>query len=218
MEVVFDLDGTLIDSVRDLSAAASELATSLGGRPLEQDEVATMIGDGASVLVKRALAASGVDPETPDAMPRFLRIYDRRLLETTVPYRGVPEMLSMASRRARLTVLTNKPIGPSMRILDALGLSPFFEAVIGGDGPEGRKPDPAGLRALSRGATAVLMVGDSPIDWQTAQAADCSLAWARYGFGAVRFNGYPPQTPYVLDAPADLAGVLDRFAALAEGT
>jgi phosphoglycolate phosphatase len=217
MEVVFDLDGTLIDSVRDLSAAASELATSLGGRALEQHEVITMIGDGAIVLVKRALAASGVDPETPGAMPRFLSIYDRRMLETTVPYRGVREMLFVAARRARLTVLTNKPAAPSKRILEALKLSPFFDAVIGGDGPEGRKPNPAGLRALAGGSTAVLLVGDSPIDWETARAAGCSFGWARYGFGAVRFDGEPPQTPYVLDAPADLIGVLDRFGAMNAG-
>jgi phosphoglycolate phosphatase len=218
VEVVFDLDGTLIDSVGDLAAAASELARSYGGRALDREEVAKMVGDGASLLVRRALTAAGVDAGAPDALERFLRIYDRRLLETTVPYRGVPEMLSMAARRARLTVLTNKPIAPSMRILDALGLSPYFEAVIGGDGPEGRKPDPAGLHALVRGSANVLLVGDSPIDWQTAQAAGCSLAWARYGFGAVRFDGGPPDTPYVLDAPADLSAVLDRFTAIHAGS
>jgi len=217
VEVIFDLDGTLIDSVGDLAAAASELASSYGGRALHQEEVAKMVGDGASVLVKRALAAAGVDARALDALERFLRIYDRRLLETTVPYPGVPEMLLMAARRARLTVLTNKPIAPSMRILDALGLSRFFDAVIGGDGPEGRKPHPAGLRALARGSRNVLLVGDSPVDWQTAQAAGCSFAWARYGFGAVRFDGGPPDTPYVLDAPADLSAVLDRFTAIHAG-
>jgi phosphoglycolate phosphatase len=218
MELVFDLDGTLIDSVRDLAEAASELATSFGGRPLAQREVAAMVGDGASVLVRRALAAAGLDPNTPEALTRFREIYDRRLLETTVPYDGVPEMLAMASRRGRLTVLTNKPLEPSIRILDALRLSVFFDAVIGGDGPAGRKPDPAGLRALARGSSHVLLVGDSPIDWETAQAAGCSLAWARYGFGSIRFDGDPPDTPFVLDAPADLAGVLDRFTTTIAGT
>jgi phosphoglycolate phosphatase len=217
MEIVFDLDGTLVDSVRDLAEAASELATSFGGRPLAQREVAAMVGDGASVLVKRALSAAGVDPDTPEALTRFRQIYDRRLLDTTVPYDGVPDMLAMASRRARLTVLTNKPLEPSIRILDALRLSAYFEEVIGGDGPAGRKPNPGGLRALARGSTRVLLVGDSPIDWETAQAAGCSLAWARYGFGSVRFDDHPPDTPFVLDAPADLAGVLDRFSAAMSG-
>ena len=218
MEIVFDLDGTLVDSVRDLAAAASELATSFGGRPLDQREVAAMVGDGASVLVTRALTAAGVDPDTPEALARFRHIYDRRMLETTVAYDGVPEMLAMASRRGRLTVLTNKPLEPSIRMLEALNLSSFFDEVIGGDGPAGRKPDPAGLHALARGSTQVLMVGDSPIDWETTQAAGCSLAWARYGFGSVRFDGRPPETPFVLDAPVDLSAVLDRFAAMTAGT
>ena len=217
MEVVFDLDGTLVDSVRDLAEAASELATSFGGRPLAQHEVAGMVGDGASVLVERALSAAGVDPGTPDALARFREIYDRRLLDTTVPYDGVADMLAMASRRARLTVLTNKPLAPSIQILERLKLSVYFQAVIGGDGPAGRKPNPAGLRALVRGSTRVLLVGDSPIDWETSLAAGCSLAWARYGFGSVRFDGHPPDTPFVLDAPADLAGVLDRFSAMLSG-
>lgn len=217
MEIVFDLDGTLVDSVRDLAAAASELATSFGGRPLDQREVAAMVGDGASVLVTRALTAAGVDPDTPEALARFRNIYDRRMLETTVAYDGVPEMLAMASRRGRLTVLTNKPLEPSIRMLEALNLSSYLDEVIGGDGPNGRKPDPAGLHALARGSTRVLMVGDSPIDWETTQAAGCSLAWARYGFGSVRFDGRPPETPFVLDAPADLSAVLDRFSATCSG-
>lgn len=217
MELIFDLDGTLIDSVGDLAASASELATTLGGRPLNQSEVATMVGDGAGLLVRRALSAAGLNPETPDALPRFLEIYARRMLDTTTAYPGVPEMLEMASRRARLTVLTNKPLEPTQRILDALELSGYFDAVIGGDGPEGRKPDPRGLHALARGSSAVMLVGDSPVDWQTAQAGGCQFAWARYGFGAVRFDGDHPDTTYVLDGPADLAEAVDRFTAAMSG-
>jgi phosphoglycolate phosphatase len=203
VHVVFDLDGTLIDSLRDLGASASELVTTLGGRPLGPEEVAVMIGEGASVLVRRALAAADVDPETPGALSRFLAIYDRRLLETTVPYEGVEEMLLLASRRARLSVLTNKPLSSSRRILE-------------GDGPHGRKPDPAGLHHLTSGAATVVLVGDSPIDWTTARTAGCTFVWARYGFGAGRFDA-PPTTPYAIDRPADLTAVLDRIAAMATG-
>lgn len=216
VHVVFDLDGTLIDSLRDLGASASELVTTLGGRPLGPEEVAVMIGEGASVLVRRALAAADVDPETPGALSRFLAIYDRRLLETTVPYEGVEEMLLLASRRARLSVLTNKPLSSSRRILEGLGLMPYFEEVIGGDGPHGRKPDPAGLHHLTSGAATVVLVGDSPIDWTTARTAGCTFVWARYGFGAGRFDA-PPTTPYAIDRPADLTAVLDRIAAMATG-
>jgi phosphoglycolate phosphatase len=113
LTLVFDLDGTLVDSVRDLAASASEMATSFGGRALRDDEVAMMVGDGAAVLVKRALSAAGLDPETPGALARFLEIYDRRLLDTTVAYDGTVDTLLLASRHARLTVLTNKPLVPS---------------------------------------------------------------------------------------------------------
>jgi phosphoglycolate phosphatase len=214
--VIFDLDGTLIDSVRDLAAAASELVTSLGGRALAVDEVASMVGDGAAVLVRRALDAGGIECDTPDALARFLDIYQRRLLDTTVPYPGVDDMLLLASRRARLAVLTNKPLAPSRRILDGLGLIGYFDEIVGGDGAHGRKPDPAGLRSLSRNTTTVMLVGDSPIDYATATAAGCVFVWARYGFGAARF-ATPPETPYVLTQPGDFAAVLDRVSAIRSG-
>jgi phosphoglycolate phosphatase len=213
LHIAFDLDGTLIDSMRDLGAAARELATSYGGRALGDEEVGLMVGEGASVLVRRTLSAAGVDPERPDALPRFLEIYERRLLDTTVPYPGIEDMLAIAARRARLSVLTNKPLPASRRILDALGLSRYFEAMIGGDGPHGRKPDPAGLRALGAASTDIVLVGDSPIDWATARAAGCEFVWARYGFGARRFEE-APDTPYVMERPADFAPVLDRLTAI----
>ena len=217
MLVVFDLDGTLIDSVGDLAASASELVTTLGGRALERAEIADMVGDGAGALVRRALSAAGLEPDTPDALSQFLQIYDRRLLDTTTAYPGVENALMMASRRARLAVLTNKPLQPSRRILDALGLSRYFDAVIGGDGPHGRKPNPAGLRALADGRSQSCWLAIHPIDGQTATAAGCGFAWARYGFGAARF-AVMPETPYVLDRPSDLHGVVDRFVAVNSGT
>lgn len=217
MLIVFDLDGTLVDSLGDLAASATELVLSLGGRSLSQDEVGLMVGDGAGLLVRRALAAGGVDPDTAGALTRFLDIYECRLLDTTVAYAGIEEALVMASRRADLAVLTNKPQRPSERILEALGLRGYFTAVIGGDGPHGRKPDSAGLRAVASGAAPVLLVGDSPIDWQTSIAAGCAFAWARYGFGAARFHNTFPDTPYVLERPSDLAAVLDRVAAVTTG-
>jgi phosphoglycolate phosphatase len=216
LHIVFDLDGTLVDSVGDLAAAASELVTSLGGRPLSATEVARMVGDGAGVLVRRALAASELDVSIPDALARFLEIYDRRLLETTVAYEGVPEMLLLVSRQARLSVLTNKPLVPSRRLLEGLGLLHYFHAVVGGDDPLGRKPAPSGFQSLVRGAELAVLVGDSPIDWQTAVNAGSDFVWARYGFGAARFEGVP-DTPYVIDRPAELAQVIDRVRAIRSG-
>jgi phosphoglycolate phosphatase len=216
MLIVFDLDGTLIDSATDIAASANELVTSLGGRPLNLVDVTPMVGDGASVLVKRALQEAGLDPGTPDALSRFLDIYDRRMLETTKPYIGVRETLSLLARRARLAVLTNKPQAHSERVLAELDLLDFFEGVIGGDGAFAKKPDPAGMHALmaDRPQSGTLLVGDSPVDFATSRAANCAFAWARYGFGAGRFGDETPTTPYILDAPADLTAVVDRLAAV----
>lgn len=217
--LVFDLDGTLVDSVQDLAESASELVVSLGGRPLEVDQVGQMVGEGATLLVRRALSAAGLDADTPGALDEFLRIYDRRLLNHTRPYEGVREALALASLRARLAVLTNKPLKPARRVLEGLGLAEFFHDVIGGDGPYPRKPDPAGLRALMTGCglRPTLMLGDTPFDAATAAAAGCAFGWARYGFGRPRFSEDPPDTPYILDRPSDLAGVLDRFERISTG-
>ncbi|MFN2448042.1 MAG: HAD family hydrolase [Vicinamibacterales bacterium] len=212
--IVFDLDGTLVESVQDLAESASELVVALGGRPLAVDEVGAMVGEGASLLVQRALSAAGVDPQTPGALERFLAIYDNRLLNHTRPYPGMRDALTRVSRRARLAVLTNKPVEPSRRILDGLALAELFDEVIGGDGPWPRKPNPAGLRALAArvGNLPTMLVGDTPFDAETAAAAGFAFGWARYGFGAGRFREHPPATSYVVDRPSDLVEVVDRFA------
>lgn len=211
MIIIFDLDGTLIDSARDLGEAASELVQGYGAPPLTVAQVVTMVGDGAPVLVRRALEQSGLDPETPGAIERFLKIYDRRLMDHTVAYPGIREELARSVRRGPLAVLTNKPLGPAIGLLEALGLRGFFSRIIGGDGEYGRKPNPAGLQALrapAPGEPAVL-VGDSPADAQTAAAAGCPFVLARYGFGAAKFGAAPPATPFVVDHPRDLSAVLD---------
>ena len=212
MLIVFDLDGTLIDSAEDLAASASELVTSLGGRPLDVSEVVGMVGEGAALLVRRALVAAGLAPDAPDALARFLEIYDRRLLDRTRPYDGIVEVLGEVASSASLSVLTNKPLGPSRRILEGLGMAGFFTHVIGGDGPFPRKPDPAGLRALAALAPGqpVLLVGDSPVDAATAAAAPAAFALAAYGFGASRFTA-PPDTPFLLSHPTDLPAIVDRL-------
>jgi phosphoglycolate phosphatase len=214
--IAFDLDGTLIDSARDLSEAASELVQSYGAAPLRVSEVVEMVGEGAAMLVRRALERSSLDPDTPGALARFLEIYDRRLLDHTQPYAGMRETLSLAVQHGPLAVLTNKPAAPTVRLLDALGLRGFFRQIVGGDGPYPRKPDPAGMLAMmaaTPGRRAVL-VGDSPADAATAQAAGCAFVFARFGFGAGKFRGAPPATPYVLDHARELAGVLEKLAAV----
>jgi phosphoglycolate phosphatase len=212
--VVFDLDGTLVDSKRDLASATNDLVRELGGAPLTEDAVGNMVGEGASVLVARALRASGLAEDAPGALARFLELYDARLLDTTRPYPGMLDTLDALADRASLAVLTNKPARATMRLLEALELQRFFPAVIGGDSPFGRKPDPAGLAELvSRaGATpaATLMVGDSPIDLETARRAGTRVCLARYGFG-FRVPHDLGASEHVIDRPTELTGVFDAL-------
>src|SRR5262245_42980764 len=143
--VVFDLDGTLIDSRRDLADATNALIAELGGKPLSVEAVTAMVGEGAAVLVRRALTASGLAPQTPGALDRFLAHYGERLTVHTRPYDGLIDALSALRSEGRdLAVLTNKPGRPSREILDRLELTPYFSQVIGGDTAAGRKPDPTG--------------------------------------------------------------------------
>lgn len=212
--IVFDLDGTLVDSRRDLAQSANALLAECGCRSLSEDAIGRMIGDGAAALVKRAFDAAGC-PQPPTALDRFLTIYNGRLLAFTRPYDGIIEVLAALAPRATLAVLTNKPLASTRQILDGLGLSGFFQPsrVIGGDGPFPRKPDPAGLVHLMREAGTTpahtLLVGDSKIDWQTAHAANAHICLASYGFGfeSIDANGLA-ELDRVVRTPAELLGFL----------
>jgi phosphoglycolate phosphatase len=212
--IAFDLDGTLIDSARDLAESIGELLEGYGASPLPLSEVVTMVGEGAPILVRRALAEAGLKLEPREALARFLRIYDRRLMNHTVPYEGIAESLALAVRRGPLAVLTNKPLGPSIGLLEALGMRGFFSRIIGGDSELGRKPDPAGLLSLQALAPTeqIVMVGDSPADWKAAEAAAVPFVFARYGFGASKFGAAPPHTGFVIDHARELDRALAAIA------
>ena len=186
--IVFDLDGTLIDSKRDLANATNALLVECGAEPLPEDRIGRMVGDGAATLIARAFEASGI-ARPSDALDRFLAIYGAHLLDHTRPYPDVPEVLDELADQVDLAVLTNKPLASTRRILDGLSLVRHFaaDAVIGGDGPFPRKPDPAGLRHLmarsGAAAAETLLVGDSAVDFRTARAAATPVCLVRYGFG-----------------------------------
>jgi len=208
--IVFDLDGTLVDSRRDIAESANALLEAFGARPLPEETIGRMVGEGAATLIARAFVAAGVE-RPANALDRFLAIYDARLLKYTRPYPGMPEVLEMLGAHMPLAVLTNKPLGATRSILSGLGLARHFDdgAIVGGDGPLARKPDPAGLRHLvSRAGVSpaeTLLVGDSIVDWRTARNASTPVCLARYGFG---FEGFPldeiDPADRVIDAPADL--------------
>lgn len=208
--IVFDLDGTLVDSRRDIADAANALLAACGAAALPEDTIGRLVGDGAATLVARAFAAAGHTPPA-GALEWFLDLYDQRLLVHTRPYARIEEVLAALHDRAPLAVLTNKPLAAAREILAGLDLARFFSAarVVGGDGPLPRKPEPDGLRSLSAGANVspaeTVLVGDSVVDWRTARGAGAMVCLARYGFG---FETFPLELigaeDFVIDTPADL--------------
>jgi phosphoglycolate phosphatase len=214
--IAFDLDGTLIDSSRDLGESVNELLGELGAPPLPIGRVTRMIGEGAKMLIRRALAAAGI-PEDPQAIARFLEIYDRRLLNHTRPYDGITDIVRAAREHARIAVLTNKPAAPTEKILAGLGIRGLFDDVIGSDGEFPRKPNPAALFALMGRAAApperTLMIGDSQIDYETARSAAARCCLVAYGFTDFARHTDAPGDAWVASDSATLGDVITRFVA-----
>lgn len=211
--VVFDLDGTIVDSRLDLANSTNELLEGYGAAALPVDRIAAMVGEGARKLVERALAAAGVHRGLDEALVRFREIYDRRLLEHTRPYPGIDAAIRVAAARARLAVLTNKPEAPSRRLLEAFDLLAPFSRVIGGDSGFPRKPDPAAIRHLIADARATpaqtLLVGDSMVDVETARRAGVRICVARYGFGHLRGELVLGGDELVADTPEDVGRLIE---------
>lgn len=190
--VVFDLDGTLIDSKQDLADSTNAVIASYGAAPLPVEQVAALVGEGARVLVTRALQAAGLDAEASasEALNRFRQAYAERMTRATRPYEGIVGVVQQTATRAHLAVLSNKPDAPTHQLLDAFALARYFRWVIGGDSTFPRKPDPAGLRYIMGEAEATpeetLFVGDSMIDIQTGRNAGVRVCVALYGFGKAR--------------------------------
>lgn len=217
--IAFDLDGTLIDSRQDLADSANAMLGTYGAGALDTPTIAGYVGDGARELVRRTLEGAELSVPLDEALDRFLAAYQSRLTTFTRPYLGITEMLAALAGRATLAVVTNKPVGPSRRILEAFGLDGHFAWIIGGDSPFGRKPDPAALvhvvRALGVSGERSLYVGDSDVDAQTARRAGVRFCLADYGFGQVR--GRVTLAPGDVNAgsSADLLALIETFLASA---
>jgi phosphoglycolate phosphatase len=186
--IIFDLDGTLVDSAEDLRAALNKLLGELNLRPIEANEIKAMIGDGVLKLVERALIAANGDPEQRDfLLPRFLAIYQANPAALTRCYPGVLETLNALRRKGfRLAVVTNKPVFATKKILEALSLAEFFPVIVGGDSLPMRKPDPAQLfeaaQQLGVNVDQTLMVGDNIHDVEAAHAAGMRCVAVSYGY------------------------------------
>jgi phosphoglycolate phosphatase len=213
--LVFDLDGTLVDSAPDLRAALNEMLRERGRPPLTLGQVRDMIGDGAPALVARALAASRAEPgEAASALPRFLQLYEADATRLTRPYPAVPETLASLRRCGyRTAICTNKPQHATFAVLEGLGLLPLFDEVAGGDRFPVKKPDPGHLLGLigvvGARAEAAAMIGDSENDAAAARAAGLPLVLMRYGYARAELETLAADA--LLDDFADLPAALDRL-------
>lgn len=202
--LVFDLDGTLIDSKLDLVLSMNATLVHLGRKPLEHEQIASYVGGGVPLLIKRALGEGAGEDEIEKGIVYFLDYYRAHMLDNTLPYPGVRECLE-ALRNHALAVLTNKPVKFSQAIINGLNMSRYFRFVYGGNSFEKKKPDPVGLRTLLRdfeiGPHEMMMVGDSDVDIQTARNAGTLACGVTYGLGRMA-----PQLPpdLLLDTLADL--------------
>ena len=193
--LVFDLDGTLVDSKEDLANAVNVALESFDLPPLPHPLIYSYVGDGASALIQRALPKEK-DVLLPEVLDRFLGYYRRHLLDTTRAYPGVAGALRKWAGIYRMAVLTNKGLAMTREILSGLSLDGHFFEVRGGDSFGTKKPDPEGLLHILReagvGAGDTIMVGDSHNDVLAGRAAGAVTCGVTYGLGASGFAGYPP--------------------------
>ena len=192
--LIFDLDGTLIDSKQDLVLSVNATLRAIGREELPADLVASYVGSGAPVLIGRALGGSPDSEELQRALRYFLSHYEQHQLDNTRAYPGVREALVQLNGTP-MAVLTNKPANISVRILEGLGLAQFFQVIYGGNSFATKKPDPLGantvLSDLQAAASEAAMVGDSEVDVQTARNAGMISAIVNFGFGIHDRGKYP---------------------------
>jgi phosphoglycolate phosphatase len=207
--LIFDLDGTLIDSKVDLANSVNAMLQNMERTPLPFETIYSYVGNGASVLVQRAMGESATPQETEAALVFFLAYYRQHMLDTTVTYPGVREALAQLKQH-RMAVLTNKPVRISKAILEGLGLAHYFDFVYGGNSFETKKPDPHGANTLLRdwaaNANEAMLVGDSAVDVRTARNAGIWACGVSYGIDPDSLRVHPPDL--LLDSLTELPAYL----------
>ena len=193
--LIFDLDGTLIDSKLDLAHSVNAALEHMKRKPLAHETIYSYVGNGAPALVRRALGEGATDEEADAGLAHFLSYYRAHMLDNTVPYPGVREGLA-ALEKYPMAVLTNKPVHFSRAVLDGLGMLRYFRFVYGGNSFEKKKPHPMGtetlLRDLKAGPREAMIVGDSDVDVRTARNAGTWVCGVSYGLGAEGMLAHPP--------------------------
>ena len=207
--IIFDLDGTLIDSRLDLVNSVNAMLRHFHRPELPGEVVASYVGDGAPMLVRRALGDPEDDRFFKDSLEFFLSYYREHKLDHTRAYAGIPEALEQIRSNGtlrKMAVLSNKPVNPSRAIVEALGMADFFLRVYGGNSFETKKPDPLGIATLLREANTApshaIIVGDSSVDILTGRNAGIATCGVTYGFAPHTLCEAPPDV--VVDSPQEL--------------
>ncbi|MGH9493597.1 MAG: HAD family hydrolase [Candidatus Sulfotelmatobacter sp.] len=213
--VIFDLDGTLIDSRLDLVHSVNAALRHIGRDPLPDDVIASYVGDGAPVLIQRALGGEQVDEAViRKGLEFFLSYYREHKLDHTTVYDGIKEALASIQQSGngsprKMAVLSNKPVNPSRAIVEALGLGPFFSQVYGGNSFATKKPDPEGARKLLHENNVrpehAVIVGDSHVDVETGRNAGMWTIGVNYGFAPHSLEDSPGDV--MVDNPHELAEI-----------
>ncbi len=215
--LIFDLDGTLVDSRVDLANSINAMLRHYGRIELPNDVISSYIGNGAPMLVRRSLGDPDDESFVQEALLYFLSYYREHKLDTTYVYEGIKEALGAIQncphgQPHKMAVLSNKPVVPSRAIVDALGLGPYFFQVYGGNSFHTKKPDPAGVQALLDEAGAqpeeTVIIGDSDIDILTARNAGIYSVGVTYGLAPHTLEDAPPDV--LIDHPHELATVFGQ--------
>jgi phosphoglycolate phosphatase len=210
--VIFDLDGTLIDSKLDLAYAVNVTRAHMGMGPLDIETISSYVGNGAPVLIRRALGNGASEDDVQRALEYFLQYYREHPLDYTTLYPGVKDTLDgLARQGTKLAVLTNKPVKISSVIIDGLGVGDCFFRIYGGNSFEQKKPHPVGIQTLMQEVSAVaertLMVGDSNVDIRTARNAQVGSVGCTWGFQPETLVTDPPD--WLIEAMPELLSIVE---------
>ena len=209
--LVFDLDGTLIDSRLDLIHSINAMLRHFERPELPGDLIATYVGDGAPALVRRALGDQHDEPLFRAALEYFLGYYRIHKLDHTTVYAGIPKVLTRLTSpgdgvQRKMAVLSNKPVNPSRDIVQALGLGALFVRIYGGNSFTTKKPDPLGVQTILEetgvAAAEAIMIGDSSIDVLTGRSAGLWTCGVMYGFAPQTLEDVPPDV--LIESPVEL--------------
>ena len=207
--LIFDLDGTLVDSKKDLTASVNHIRQQFDLPHLTEEEIARFIGNGALMLIRRVLGAKATETNVQAGLQMFLSYYRAHMLDCTALYPGVRETLDRLTD-CKLAVLTNKPVHFSCAMLDGLGIYKHFAAVYGGNSFDHKKPDPVGvfqiLSDTKGNRERTWMIGDSGVDVLTGRNAGIKTCGVTYGYATETFKDAPPD--FLIDNFSDLEALV----------